>query len=150
MSIQFTSVDKSNLDMIRWIRYLDSEIFPIDIPSKIDPNHWFLGWHKNDAIAFCAWQECMSDGTNVGFHYRAGVLPAYRGMGIQKQMLKLREDDMNKFNLTVAVSYTEVYSSESMRSLISCGYRPFTATDNTNLTTIDRYKRFVYWKKNLD
>jgi hypothetical protein len=146
----FTFVAKNNLDEIRWLRWLDAEIFPNDNPAVVGTANWFLGWHNKQAVAFCGWKPHLLDIDLVGFHYRSGVLTDYRGHGLQKTMVELRETEMRRSNLKVAVTYTEVYSAASMTSLINCGYRPYTANEKTALCDLHKYQRMVHWRKNLN
>jgi GNAT superfamily N-acetyltransferase len=152
-SVNFSLVMAGDMESIRWLRWLDAEIFPNDKPFVFEPAHWYIGWHDSEAVAYCGWKSYQFgkayDSYTVGFNYRAGVLPKYRGQGLQKQMFKIREDDMKIHGLSIATSYTEVYSAASMCSLINMGYRPYEATDETALTGLDRYHKFVHWKKNL-
>lgn len=154
MNIEFKSVVLGNMEEERWLRWLDAEIFPNDIPFFIKFANWFIGWDSDkNAVAYCGWKPVIVgpkyDLTTMGFHYRSGVMPVARGQGLQQRMIDLREQNMKKHNIFVACTYTEVYSAASMRSLINAGYRPYEATDDTALTGLDRYKRFVHWKKNL-
>ena len=153
MEIKFTQVKIDNLDEHRWIQWLNAEIFPNDVPVSIPFANWWLAWDDKKAIAFCGWRPYKFgkpyDSYLVGFQYRAGVLSSHRGNGLQKQMIEIRETDMIKNHIKVAGTYTEVYSAASMRSFINAGYRPYEATDETALTSLDRYKRFVHWRKNL-
>lgn len=153
--IVFNSVNLSNLNDQRWLHWLNANIFPTDVPPRLETANWFLGWNNNqNAVAFCGWMpyifnQDQSDENIVGFHYRAGILQSYRGQGLQKQMITLREDSMKELGIIKAVTYTEVYSVASMCSLINSGYRPYEASDLTCLTTLDRYKNFVHWSKKL-
>lgn len=148
--IIFKFVSKSDIDGIKWIRYLDAEIFPSDTPAVVGTANWFLGWDNKNAVAFCGWKPYLLDTELVGFHYRAGVLSDYRGQGLQKKMVTLREDEMRRSNIKIAVTYTEVYSAASMSTLINQGYRPYAATEHTALCDLSKYQRMVHWKKKLN
>lgn len=148
--IVFKYVAKTDLESIRWLRWLDAEIFPNDNPSVIGTANWFLGWDKNNAVAFCGWKPHLLDLELVGFHYRAGVLSSHRGQGLQKKLIEIRESEMIRSNIKTAVSYTEVYSAASMTSLINMGYRPYEATEKTALCDLSKFRRMVHWKKTLN
>lgn len=139
-----------DLEGLRWLRYLDGECFPDDKPLQLDATiRWNLIATERDPVAFCGWQPIRP---KLGFHFRAGVLPAARGRGLQKFMIGLREDAMRREGIDTAITYTEAYGNASMNSLISCGYRPF-APDIEIVRWIvisaDRWKQMVYWKKLL-
>ena len=154
IEIKFKPTTVGDVDEERWLRWLDAEIFPNDIPFLMKSAKWFIGWNIDVPVAYCGWKPHMlgpkHDLISTGFLYRSGVMPVARGQGLQKKMIEIREQDMIKNNIFVACSYTEVYSAASMRSLINAGYRPYEATDDTALTGLDRYKRFVHWKKILE
>jgi GNAT superfamily N-acetyltransferase len=130
---------------------LDRICFPVDEPPVIAAAHWIIGWDGETPAAYCAWKTVSHDGVQVGFHYRGGVLPEYRGHGLQRQMLRLREAEMHELGLTAAVTYTDADGAASMRSLIAEGYRPYAPTPTTTLSGLGRIGRvgFVHWRKSF-
>jgi ribosomal protein S18 acetylase RimI-like enzyme len=130
---------------------MDGICFPVDEPPSVVGAQWIIGWDGAMPAAYCAWKTVEHDGVQVGFHYRAGVLPDYRGHGLQRQMLRLRETGMREQGLAVAVTYTDADGAASMRSLIAEGYRPYAPTPTTTLSGLGRLGRvgFVHWRKNL-
>ena len=130
---------------------LDRICFPVDEPPSIVGAEWIIGWDCETPAAYCAWKTVEHDGILVGFHYRGGVLPEYRGHGLQRQMLRLRETGMREQGLVAAVTYTDADGAASMRSLIAEGYRPYAPTPTTTLSGLGRLGRvgFVHWRKNL-
>jgi GNAT superfamily N-acetyltransferase len=130
---------------------LDALCFPVDEPPAIAGAHWLIGWDGETEAAYCAWKTVNHDGVAVGFHYRVGVLPDYRGGGLQRQMLRLREAQMREQGLSAAVTYTDADGAASMRSLIAEGYRPYAPTPTTTLSGLGRLGRvgFVHWRKSL-
>jgi len=141
-----TSVEEREL-----ILGLDRICFPIDAPPAIAGAEWIIGWDGGTPAAYCAWKTVEHDGVPVGFHYRGGVLPDHRGHGLQRRMLRLREDRMREHGLTAAVTYTDADGAASMRSLIAEGYRPYVPTPTTILSGLGRLGRvgFVHWRKSL-
>jgi GNAT superfamily N-acetyltransferase len=79
------------------------------------------------------------------------VLADYRGQGLQRRMLRLREDEMRQRGLAKAVTYTDADGAASMRNLIAEGYRPYVPTPTTTLSGLGRLGRvgFVHWEKKL-
>jgi len=130
---------------------LDALCFPIDTPAALDGADWFIAWDGASPAAFCAWKGIDHDGTPVGFHFRAGVLPSWRGQGLQRQMVRLREAEMRARGLRRAVTYTDADGAASMRNLIAEGYRPYVPTPTTTLSGRGRLGRvgFVHWAKTL-
>jgi len=130
---------------------MDRICFPVDEPPGIAGAEWVIGWDGETPAAYCAWKTIEHDGIPVGFHYRGGVLPEYRGHGLQRQMLRLREAGMRERGLVAAVTYTDADGAASMRNLIAEGYRPYAPTATTTLSGLGRLGRvgFVHWKKAL-
>jgi len=141
----------TSLEDQRQILPMDGVCFPLDEPPTIVGAQWFIGWDRETPVAYCAWKAVGHDGVAVGFHYRAGVLPEYRGHGLQRQMLRLRETRMREQGLAVAVTYTDADGAASMRNLIAEGYRPYVPTPTTTLSGLGRLGRvgFVHWEKRL-
>jgi ribosomal protein S18 acetylase RimI-like enzyme len=133
------------------ISRMDLVCFPVDTPAVISGSRWLIGWDGSRPAAYCGWQIVEHDGVPVGFHYRGGVLPGYRGHGLQRQMLRLREAEMRDRGLTTAVTYTDADGAASMRNLIAEGYRPYVPTPTTTLSGLGRLGRvgFVHWQKRL-
>jgi GNAT superfamily N-acetyltransferase len=130
---------------------MDRICFPVDEPPTIAGAEWVIGWDGATPAAYCAWKTVRHDDVAVGFHYRGGVMPAYRGHGLQRQMLRLREARMREQGLTAAVTYTDADGAASMRSLIAEGYRPYVPMPATTLSGLGRLGRvgFVHWRKGL-
>jgi ribosomal protein S18 acetylase RimI-like enzyme len=133
------------------IAAMDRACFPLDTPAVFAGAYWFVGWDGDKPAAYCAWKTVEHDGVPVGFHYRGGVLADYRGQSLQRQMLRLREDEMRQHGLAKAVTYTDADGAASMRNLIAEGYRPYVPTPTTTLSGLGRLGRvgFVHWEKKL-
>ena len=130
---------------------MDRICFPLDTPAVFAGAQWLIGWDGDKPAAYCAWKSVEHDGIPVGFHYRGGVLPDHRGQGLQRQMLRLREDEMRRQSLSKAVTYTDADGAASMRNLIAEGYRPYAPTPTTTLSGLGRLGRvgFVHWEKKI-
>jgi GNAT superfamily N-acetyltransferase len=133
------------------IAQMDVVCFPIDTPAVFAGARWFIGWERDRPVAYCAWKTVEQDGVPVGFHYRGGVLPDWRGHGLQREMLRLREAGMREQGLAKAATYTDADGAASMRNLIAEGYRPYAPTPSTTLSGVGRLGRvgFVHWEKML-
>ena len=133
------------------IARLDALCFPIDVPAVFAGARWQIGWDRAAPACYCAWKPVEHDGVAAGFHYRGGVLPEWRGRGLQRPMLRLREVEMRAQGLTMAVTYTDADGAASMRNLIAEGYRPYAPTPTTTRSGLGRLGRvgFVHWEKRL-
>ncbi|MGE5150964.1 MAG: GNAT family N-acetyltransferase [Rhodospirillaceae bacterium] len=132
------------------IAQMDVVCFPIDKPAEFAGANWFIGWAGDRPAAYCAWKIVEHD-EPVGFHYRGGVMPDWRGHGLQREMLRLREAEMREQGIAKAVTYTDADGAASMRNLIAEGYRPYVPTPTTTLSGVGRLGRvgFVHWEKTL-
>jgi GNAT superfamily N-acetyltransferase len=133
------------------IAQMDVVCFPIDAPAVFAGANWFIGGDGGRPAAYCAWKPIEHDDATVGFHYRGGVLPDWRGQGLQREMLRLREAEMREQGIAWAVTYTDADGAASMRNLIAEGYRPYAPTPTTTLSGLGRLGRvgFVHWEKRL-
>lgn len=149
MAVDFSPAAAAE-DVQRILR-MDRICFPLDEPPSIDGAEWAIGWDGKTPAAYCAWKIVEHDAVPVGFHYRGGVLPEYRGRALQRRMLGLREAAMRERGLTTAVTYTDADGAASMRSLIAEGYLPYAPTPATTLSGSGRFGRvgFVHWRKIL-
>ena len=142
----------TDYDLLNW---MDTATFLLDErPHFESDTMWWIGRQGDMLACFCAWKPTFFKHMNetVGFHYRAGVLEGFRGCGLQKQMVRLREDSMRNADINLAVTYTDADNAASMRSLIGCGYRPYQATEHSCLSGgLARMGRvgFVHWDKIL-
>ena len=130
------------------IAQMDVVGFPIDTPAEFAGANWFIGWDGDRPAAYCAWKIVDHD-EPAGFHYRGGVMPDWRGQGLQREMFRLREAEMREQGIARAVTYTDADGAASMRNLIAEGYRPYAPTPVTTLSGPGRLGRvgFVHWEK---
>ncbi len=135
------------------LKFMDRQLFPVDELPDFPRAQWYIARSKEDAlVGFCGWHGVDHIDEKVGFHYRAGVMPEFQGAGVQKQMIKVREYTMRRNGLMRAVTYTDADNAASMRSLMSCGYLPYTPSAVTCLSGgLKRIGRvgFVHWGKSL-
>ena len=165
MKIQ--TIDSNDIDMQRWIYWMDAKVFPEDYPVSFVGSHWFIGFDdqglygkKNRPVCYAAWRPHYHMDTLAELHwtkgvsaflYRAGVLVEARGHGYQKDLIKVRETAIIKAGITTAITYTDPTSAASMCSMIASGYKPYEAQINTNLagSAPGKITKFVHWKKTL-
>lgn len=146
MNLNFKDVGPNTARI--YLAVLDADCFPHDVPPEWDSAHWMVAMDKGRPAAYCAWRQ----ESRAGFLYRAGVAKAYRGQGVQRQMIALREGAMKAAKLPLAVTYTDADNAASMRNLIAEGYLPY--DPDTGLRLSGPAKRlgrcgFVHWEKKL-
>lgn len=79
----------------------------------------------------------------AGYLCAAGVLPAYRGHGLQKRLIRVRIAQARKYGWTELRTETLNDNAASANSLIACGFRQF----NPAKPWAHAYS--VYWQKFL-
>lgn len=120
----------------------EHEAVPVDLVG-FDP--WL--WIASDAghpIAFGVLVDRGGDPCveREGWHLRmSGVMPAYGGHGIQKRLVRARVAFARSSGARLVRTYTRPDNAESMRALISCGFRPYRAADPY------AGDDFVYWQR---
>ncbi len=146
-----------DMDTQRWIAWMDNQCFPYEVPVSILGADWLIGRESGNPVCYAAWKAHYILGGYeppkyvdvYGYHLRAGVLPSYRGNGLQREMLTLRECLMRNLGICTAITYTEPTSIASMKTLISCGYTPYLAKEGMVLCGAGREDRMVHWRKEL-
>lgn len=58
----------------------------------------------------------------MGYLSRAGILPEFRGKGIQKLLIQVRDEEAIKRGYELNITYVANWNHASANSLIRCGY----------------------------
>lgn len=105
---------------------LDEICFPAD--DRINPadSLWWIAWHGKQPVAYAGLRLCrLEQNLGAAFLCRAGVIPGHRGRGLQKRLIRVREQDARKLAVTELITYCVSYNCASINSLIACGYRTY-------------------------
>jgi GNAT superfamily N-acetyltransferase len=111
---------------------------------------WWLVYDRQDwgyfakphpPVGFCGLTITPADNT-LGYLKRAGVLKAYRGHGLQRKLITVRERKARKLGLTRMVTDT-TENPASSNSLIRAGYKIFEPEYRW------AFKHSIYWRKTL-
>jgi ribosomal protein S18 acetylase RimI-like enzyme len=118
---------KNNLRILRCydpavILTLQTLILPQDQPLPFGAGPWWVMWEGTEAVAFASLKHYASD-PQLGYLSRAGVMPSYRGKGIQRRLIRVREAYARRSGLQVIVTDTSHSNLASSNSLIGCGYK---------------------------
>jgi GNAT superfamily N-acetyltransferase len=98
---------------------------------------------KPREAAFACMRPALS--TPLGGHlYSAGVLPRYRGHGLQKRLIRKRIAAARARGWTCLVTETIYDNCPSANSLIACGFRQFKPE-----RAWSNYRYTVYWRRVL-
>jgi GNAT superfamily N-acetyltransferase len=106
-----------------------------------DFGYWWLGFDGQTPVCFAGmWPS--QNWPNAGYLCRAGVMPKYRGQGLQRRLLLVREKKARALGWTMLVSDTHD-NPPSSNNLIRAGHKMFTppkpwGPDGSS-----------YWKKEL-
>lgn len=103
------------------IRHMDAVCFPDDDADVTETAVWWVVTHNNELIAYGG-MEFVGNG-DVGYIHRAGVLPAWRGRGLQKRMIRAQLLYARRLQLKRIVSYTTPTATASGNNLVDCGFR---------------------------
>lgn len=121
---------------------LHRRCFEADDPLVPDEfGYWWLAFDGVEAIAFAAlspssqWQE-------TGYLSRSGVLPEYRGHGLQKRMIRIRVKKAKRLGWVAVLSDTR-QNPASANSLIGCGFKMYDPQRPWG------FEDACYWRKKL-
>jgi GNAT superfamily N-acetyltransferase len=129
------------------LTFFDPQVRP-DLPR----GHWWLVWDRHhwarqsfmgpcSPIAFCGLTEALAT-PGSGYLKRVGVLKAYRGRGLQRRLITVRERKARKLGLTTMLTDT-TDNPASANSLIGAGYKIFEPSYKWAFT------HSIYWRKAL-
>lgn len=115
------------------------------LPSDYYPNFmsaiWWIAFENKKPVAFCG-LSAVSSWKNAGYLCRAGVIDAYKGRGIQRKLIRIREKKARKLGYEWLISDT-TNNNPSANNLISCGYKLYQPE------TKWAYPNSLYWRKKL-
>lgn len=138
--VRFKNVDATAPEVHQVLETLQRHCLPHDDPTFPKNGVWWIGY-DGQPVAFC----CIKPSrwwSDTAYLARAGVLGAWRGNGLQKRMIRLREQWARRNNYRWLITDTSE-NPPSGNSLISCGYRLYTPRNPWALETS------VYWRKKL-
>lgn len=107
--------------------------------EDLEGGFWWLVFDEARPIAFAGVRPGIR---NAGFGYlsRSGVHPKYRGQGIQRRLIRVREHYARKLNWKGCVTDT-TNNPPSANSLIHEGYKIFAPKHPWG------YTNTIYWRK---
>lgn len=100
----------------------DAACFPDDArPAWEGAAWWVLEAPGGEVAAYCAARPAYST-PGAAYLSRAGVLPAFRGLGLQRRLVRVRERWARAHGFYAMVTDTRGNAASS-NTLIRCGYR---------------------------
>ncbi len=119
-------------DDLDQVSALDRSMFDQGMGCLLDDCTWWVAeCHQGGS-----WEPVGYAGahaTNEGryaFLARSGVVPAARGIGLQKRLIRVRTNWAKAHGMDGAWSYVYAGNIASMRSLLKCGYVPYVLEDS--------------------
>ena len=120
---------------------LQAQILPCDTLAAVDTGYWWVAYFDNQLAGFCALVRTPR-WTDAGYLIRAGVLPTYRGKGIQKKLIRVRERKARSLGWKWLISDT-YNNPASTNNLIACGFKMYLPTK------FYAGEGTIYWRKKL-
>lgn len=125
------------------LRSLHLQCFPTDEEPGWSGAHWWIGYDGTTPAAFCGIQKSFS-APGYGYLVRAGVVSTYRGLGLQRRMIRLREKFARQWGWNGTLSQTVNWNFHSSNNLARCGYsiywpsKPWGGSNS------------IYWRRKFD
>ena len=120
---------------------LQKTCLPDDDPTFPEDGIWWVGYDNKQAVAFCLIKP-SSQWEDTAYLARSGVLYYWRGRGLQKKMIRIREKHARSRGYTWLISDT-TKNPPSANSLARLGYQMFEPTKPWGLECS------LYWRKKL-
>lgn len=138
---ELKAVNGSDPAMRKLLYVLQLEILPGDKPTSTEEGWWWILYDGLKPIGFAG--TCAStQWAGTGYLCRAGVLYEYRGKGLQKRLIRVREKKARQLGWTHLV--TDTYENPpSANNLIKCGYKTYHPRNPWG------GKGVIYWIKRL-
>jgi GNAT superfamily N-acetyltransferase len=116
-------------------------ILPLDRPADTRTGWWWIAYDCARPVGFAGLYP-SSRWSDAGYLCRAGVLPEYRGRGLQKRLIRIRERKARELGMTWLISDT-YKNPPSTNSLVACGYRMYEPSEPWGAEGV------LYWRKRL-
>jgi GNAT superfamily N-acetyltransferase len=134
-------IDGQHDNQAALLHWLQLEILPSDDPLPTTTGWWWVIYQDDRPIGFCSLRK-SSQWADAVYLCRAGILPKYRGKGLQKRLIRVRERLAKRLKMNWLVSDT-YNNPASANSLIACGFRMFTPSQPWGA------EQTCYWRKRL-
>lgn len=105
---------------------LQAACFPSDCLESPSRGHWWILYHGETPAGFASIRDVQGE-PSLGYLSRSGLLPAHRGKGLQKRLIKVRLRQARRVGWKRVVSST-YKNIPSANNLISCGFRLYRPT----------------------
>jgi GNAT superfamily N-acetyltransferase len=139
--IKFKRLQKLSPDDKETLRTMQLHCLPDDEPYFPKNGWWWVGLDQRQVVAFCLVIPSSQWG-DTAYLARSGVMPAWRGKGLQKRMVTIREQFAKKRGYRWMITDT-TDNPASANNLISRGYKLYKPKNPWG------YEITLYWRKRL-
>jgi GNAT superfamily N-acetyltransferase len=123
------------------LTWLQSHLFPSDPALDVHTGHWWIAREDGAPVAFAALLP-VSSWSETGYMARCGVLPAFRGQGLQRKLLAHREAYARRLGMLRVIT-TTYDNPASANNLIRSGYLTYRPQQKWGAANT------IYWLKTL-
>ena len=123
------------------VQELDRSIF--NEGSIPDGAIWWLAYVGTVPVGYAGLKIWDEEGRRYGYLCRAGVLPEYRGKGIQLALIKVRDRMALRRKVGVNITYVADWNLGSANNLVRCGYSLYHPTWRYG------FKDALYFRKSI-
>ena len=118
---------KWNSDLATIVSDMDSVCFPGEpiSPVKFKATYWWIVRCKNKPIGYAGLRLVDEGDDKLGFLCRVGVLPDFRGHGLQKRLINSRVSFAKRVGCSAVLTYAYKENYPSINSLVSRGFRMY-------------------------
>ena len=105
------------------VHSLDSTVFSYKDhhPVNTDEGVWWIVYDGKTPVAYAG--AIFLKEKNRVYLCRAGVLPEYRGLGLQRQLIRKRLAWAKSCGVSTVITYTDLDNVFSSNNLIACGFK---------------------------
>jgi len=122
---------------------MDHDCFNNNAPPLTDnTGEWWIAYAGEEPAGFAAIRPAGSDPKRGAYLSRSGVLPRFRGCGLQKVMIRRRLAWAKRAAFSYVITDT-MGNPASANSLIACGFRMYTPPYKWS------FEDACYWRKFL-
>jgi GNAT superfamily N-acetyltransferase len=138
--VRIRAVDATDLEIAEEIQEMHRVCFGY-AADLTDFGFWWIGYDKDEPVCFAGlWKSQQYE--NAGYLCRAGVMPPYRGLGLQRRLLTVRERKARALGWSQLVTDT-TDNPPSANNVIRAGFVTFLPVNRWGPSGA------VYWTKSL-
>jgi ribosomal protein S18 acetylase RimI-like enzyme len=108
---------------LKLLQRLDAKLFGKDQDDiELKDHVWWIAVCDDKIAGFAGLKLEGDSGARFGYLAKAGVLKEFRGRGIQRELIRVRDAESNKRGYIMNITYTANWNHASANNLIREGY----------------------------